>query len=688
VGKLTLLTLLAGIGLFTACNTTTLPSSAPSRALGVLTVNFDSGGVSTASLKPEVGTAALTLAENNVVFTPGTTLVISPDEPYDYLVASFPIVNSSPQPLNNLTLFALAKSSNVAGTAIVSISNFGGVTNSTEQTRLAKFLIPTQAVQASGGSVSIDNSKADFQAFTAAEVAEATAVAAPLLAGGQLLNYGFSARCVAPCIPNTRVLTPGGLGNVSIALRVPKAASSTTYKFVMSFVVMDDGVAQITRGLNPLESFSNLTTRAGLVSAGFQKQVGYNAVGAAAVPLIVPDVFTSTLSESIQALGIGRIDAGDKHSCGLTSAGKAYCWGANFNGELGDGSTTNSSSLPVAVSAPSGGSVLTFSSISAGANHTCGLTSAGSAYCWGSNIGGQLGDGSTTDSSVPVAVSAPSGGSTLTFSSITTGNNGLHSCGVTSTGTAYCWGLNSLGQLGDGSTTDSSVPVAVSAPSGGSVLTFSSISAGANHSCGLTSTGSAYCWGDNSLGQLGDGSTTPSSLPVALSAPSGGSVLTFSSIWVGNSHVCGLTITGLAYCWGANFTGQLGDGSTTASSLPVAVIAPSGGSVLTFSSITAGNSHSCGLTSTGTAYCWGSNGYGELGDGSATSSSMPVAVSAPSGGSTLTFSSITAGDIKSCGLTSTGTAYCWGSNSYGALGNGSTTNSSIPITVDSTNFKI
>src|SRR5207245_1109747 len=189
------------------------------------------------------------------------------------------------------------------------------------------------------------------------------------------------------------------------------------------------------------------------------------------------------------------VTAGDAHTCGVTAAGAAYCWGYNSSGQLGDGSTTNRLTL-VLVKAPAG---VSFDTVTAGRLRTCGVTAAGRADCWGGNGSGQLGDGSMTDRSSPVLV-APG----VSFAAVTAGR--LHTCGVTPAGTAYCWGSNSVGQLGDRTTTDRSSPVLVQPPTG---VSFAAVTAGAAHSCGVTAAGAAYCWGGNGGGQPGDGDGTP-----------------------------------------------------------------------------------------------------------------------------------------------------------------------------------
>jgi len=332
---------------------------------------------------------------------------------------------------------------------------------------------------------------------------------------------------------------------------------------------------------------------------------------------------------------------GGSHSCRLDAIGVAYCWGANSNGQLGDGSTT-SRATPAAVRARWVG----FIAMAAGNGHTCLMNSSGTASCWGSNDAGQVGDGTTTERTAPVAVR---GG--LSFIALVAGYS--HTCGLTGTGTAYCWGRNFYGQLGDGTTIWRTAPVAVS---GG--LNFVALAASATHTCGLTGSGTAYCWGGNFVGQLGDGMTTSRTTPGAVR---GG--LSFIALAAGYSHTCGLTGTGTAYCWGWNMDGQLGGGTGTNQVPPVAV---SGG--LSFVALAAGGYHTCGLTSGGMAYCWGRNASGQLGDGTASNRATPVTVS---GG--LSFVSLAMGGWHTCGLTGSRTAYCWGWNDSGQLGDGTTT---------------
>lgn len=290
--------------------------------------------------------------------------------------------------------------------------------------------------------------------------------------------------------------------------------------------------------------------------------------------------------------------------------------------------------------------------ISVGGFHTCGLSPTGAAYCWGENRYGALGDGTTTNRLVPTAVA---GG--RTFSAISAG--GSHTCALTSDGAAFCWGSPS--GLGTGDTTRSLVPTAVA---GG--LTFASIAAAAGHTCALTATGTAYCWGSNIFGELGDGTSTQRWMPTAVV---GG--LTFASISARGGHTCGLTAAGVAYCWGYGVSGQLGSGSAGNRPIPTAVV---GG--LTFAMISAAGAHTCALTAVSEAYCWGLNEDGQLGDGSQVNRLTPTQVLGK-----MPFVAISAWGQHTCALSPVGAAYCWGANSAGRLGDGTTIGRLTPTAV-------
>ena len=319
--------------------------------------------------------------------------------------------------------------------------------------------------------------------------------------------------------------------------------------------------------------------------------------------------------------------------------------GASYTFAAKSGALTGATSARFTVVEPSAD--LVFASVSAGGAHSCGVTTSDVAYCWGANGGGQLGVGDiiqVAGGPVPVA-------GNLGFSEVRA--SVYYTCGRTAAGAAYCWG--------DGPTGLNSTPVPVAAG-----LTFASLSAGGDHACGVTTAGDAYCWGYNPFGQLGAGDQIDRPSPVLVT---GG--LSFTSVGAGSNHTCGLTTTGIAYCWGRNTEGELGDGTTIDRSIPVLV---SGG--LSFASVSVGASNSCGLTTAGAAYCWGMGAYGQLGNGAYADRTSPVPVA---GG--LSFATLTAGDWNACAVTADGAAYCWGANDWGDLGNGSVGSRNTPTLV-------
>jgi alpha-tubulin suppressor-like RCC1 family protein len=322
------------------------------------------------------------------------------------------------------------------------------------------------------------------------------------------------------------------------------------------------------------------------------------------------------------------VSAGGFTTCALETGGVVACWGAEQ--QIGTGDTTDTSTpRPV-----SGALVATI--VTAGATHNCALTSARAAWCWGLNA---LVDttGATVNAAVPTRLQ-----SDIAWKQISTGV--AHSCGITLLDVAYCWGFNNAavaGQLGDGTTVNRFAPTPVV---GG--FSFSEIASGADHTCGLTN-GAAFCWGQNQSGQLGDGTTQARTSPTAVV---GG--VSFASIGTGTAISCGLTPQpqGRVYCWGGI--------SGTAVLTPITyATAPA------FVSLTVGGAHACALTAESTAYCWGLNNWGQLGDSSQTRRNSPTRVAGD-----LRFTQISAGFLHTCGITTAGAAACWGFNRSGELG--------------------
>lgn len=353
--------------------------------------------------------------------------------------------------------------------------------------------------------------------------------------------------------------------------------------------------------------------------------------------------------------GVLSVSAGAESTCALEADGAAKCWGDNFYGQLGDGTflyrprPTNVMTLPLGIQA-----------VDLGIDHTCAVLPSGGVNCWGRNDKGQLGIGiGPLQQSLPVQVTGLTGGAV----GIAAGSD--HTCVRMETGAVKCWGYNFSGQLGIGSNAAVDQPTDVTALGTAGL----EIAAGGDHTCALVSGGGVKCWGSNSYGQLGDQTTQSRNIPVDVSGLSSGVL----AVTGGFSHTCALMTGGGVKCWGDNFYGQLGDGTTTSKNEPVDVIGLGGSAV----GVSAGADFSCALLSTGTVKCWGNNFEGQLGNGTTQYSLSPVTVNGLPGQIT----AIASGDFHTCALSQEGGLSCWGYNGDGQLGIGTYTNSPVAVAV-------
>lgn len=430
-----------------------------------------------------------------------------------------------------------------------------------------------------------------------------------------------------------------------------------------------------------------------------------------------------------RALSFAQISAGLAHTCAITADdGSPYCWGAGANGRLGTG-TTDDHATPVPVRLPVGGA----RSITTGDAHTCLVTGNRGIDCWGLNDSGQLGTSDTlnrlsptqtvdgdTATALPDTVTATAAGPcalgvggtytcwgrTAGFTTGTTSDltspttmptaptvlNGqtitaltddaLHTCALTATGQAYCWGYGLEGELGTGRWWGIERPTAVDTTGAVGGKTLVDITAGQYHTCALDSAGKAYCWGSGYQGQLGTGIQGASFTPVAVSS-SGvlkGKVLV--AIDAGYQHTCALSAAGRVFCWGNNYSGQLGDGTMVGRTAPVTVATSGALNGQTVTALTAGDSTTCILNTTGQAFCWGDGWSGQVGGGNALEKNpLPVVVDTSGVLSGVQLQTISAGGRAVCAVSTDGSPFCWGSSYSGQLGNGSYVTQTRPVAV-------
>jgi alpha-tubulin suppressor-like RCC1 family protein len=348
-----------------------------------------------------------------------------------------------------------------------------------------------------------------------------------------------------------------------------------------------------------------------------------------------------------------EVSSGGRHTCGVDADGNAYCWGRGMEGQLGIGPKPRNSPLPVRVDSTGVLDGRTLTHIAAGAKHSCALDVEGRAFCWGANQAGQLGDGTESPRNAPATVDLGSG---YQLTSITAGT--ASTCATTAGGLVLCWGRGKNGELGNGTNKRTTTPARVvgTGPNG---IHVESVSLGRRHACGVTSDGHVYCWGNNLKGQLGDGTTVSTNTPVRALG-----LTEAESASAGYEHSCAVLSNGTAECWGANQAGRLGDGSTERRLTPVPVQPNGSFDAHSVVSITAMETHTCSIITSGKAYCWGEGRswmhIPEQNRRYYPNQPLPVPVIAgPTGVEGVHFTNVTDGSGVACGISDAGAAYCW-----------------------------
>ena len=407
-------------------------------------------------------------------------------------------------------------------------------------------------------------------------------------------------------------------------------------------------------------------------TAGRRRSIGGVIAATIAVATLVAGLLTAPPAGAAitPSTPVPTLSVGDFHACAIVGDGSTRCWGSNSRGQLTVSGGSPGATTAVAIDGYDGAV-----EVAAGGLSTCGRSSNGTVRCWGANGSGQLGDGTTTDRTRPVFVRNTDNTPLTGVVRLAAGFN--HACALLSAGTVRCWGLNFAGQLGDGTTTSRSRPVFVRNTDNTPLSGVTQIVAGAISTCARLTTGQVRCWGDNSAGQLGDGTTTNRSRPVFVRNADNSPLAGVGQVAAGGVTTCARMTNGQARCWGSN-GGRIGDGTTTNRTRPVFVRNADGTPFSGVAQIATGVSQTCARLVSGQVRCWGSNAFGNLGDGAGPSDQLtPVTVRIPGGAALSGATQISSGFFHTCVRLTNGQARCWGYNDVGEIGDGSTTNRNL-----------
>ena len=373
--------------------------------------------------------------------------------------------------------------------------------------------------------------------------------------------------------------------------------------------------------------------------------------------------------------------ASTNHSAIIHPDGSLWTSGINLEGQLGNGTTT-CSTTPVRVKTEDPN--MHWAQVAAGTSHTLALTTDGHLYTWGGNTNGQLGDGTTNRHLTPVAVKLPEDAAHATWKQVAAGTS--HSLALTTDGHLYAWGNNTNGQLGQGTSLDCACPVEVPMPESARNTTWAQVAAGNDHTLALTADGRLFAWGNNQLGQLGDGSYATSREPVAVGLTKKLAALRWATVAAGRFHTLAVTKDGKLYSWGSNRFGQLGEEDDTQHNLPKPKPMPMPARLanIVWTQVAAGDAHSLALSADGRLVAWGNNCAGQLGDGTTARQLQPVMVTLPQNASAaVAWARVASGGFHNMAYTADGQLYTWGANRFGQLGDGTALDHNQPMSQES-----